>query len=56
MVLALVFPAGDVSELIVMAKGFTLWGLVLEAEVTTAALLTVVSITSHELTDFDEVC
>ena len=56
MILALVFPAGDVGELIVVTEGFTLGGLVLEAEVTTAALLTVVCVTSHELSDLDEVC
>ena len=47
---ALVLPNGSVGELVVVAQGLTLLGLVLRAEVTTARLRTVQSVASHQLT------
>ena len=54
-VLALVLPYGGVYEVLVVALGFALLGLVLRAEVAAARLLAVECVAGHQLAQFQEV-
>src|SRR4051812_32435113 len=48
-------PGRDVREVLVVAQGLALVGLVLDAEVAAAALLAVAGVVAQELTELEEV-
>ena len=54
-VFALIVPASHVRVLVVLTESFTLFSLELLTEVTTARLVTVVSVDRHQVTNFKEV-
>ncbi len=49
------FPRGDVAEVLVVASGFALFGLILLPEVAAAALVAVQGVDAHQLAEFEEV-
>src|ERR1019366_9787460 len=54
-VVACVLPRGDVREVLVVAEGFSVVGLMFDAEVTAAALLAVQRVPAQQLSELEEV-
>src|SRR5574344_870446 len=50
-----VLPASNIHIVFIVAKSFAFWSLILFTEVTTTRFVTIQSVDSHQLTNFDKV-
>ena len=55
LVIALVLPTGNIHEFIVVAQGFSVFGLVLFPEMSAAAFFAVKGIHTHQFTELEEI-